>query len=63
MEPKIFTRVLTREEQLEKVFPTILRAMFAEYDMIQHGGLFEEELKEKYTKILLREVKIRVNLK
>ena len=38
-------------------------AMFAEYDMIQHGGLFEEELKEKYTKILLREVKIRVNLK
>ncbi len=59
MEPKIFTRVLTREEQLEKVFPTILRAMFAEYIMVHEP----DKLIEKYTKILLREVKSRVYLK
>ena len=60
---KMFTGALTREEQLEKVFPTILNAMLVEYDMIQYGGMSVGGLKEKYAKILLREVKIRVNLK
>ncbi len=60
---KMFTGALTKEEQLEKVFPTILNAMLAEYAMIQYGGMSVGGLKEKYAKILLREVKIRVNLK
>ena len=53
---------LTKEEQLKKVFPRLLTALLVEYDMIQYGGMTEEELNNKYTGLLLREVKIRTKL-
>ena len=59
---KMFGNELTKEEQLRRVFNRLLTGLFVEYDMIQYGGMNEEELKDKYTKIFLREVKIRVKL-
>ena len=53
---------LTKEEQLRHVFNKLLTGLLIEYDMIQYGGMSEEELKDKYAKIFLREVKIRVKL-
>ena len=59
---KMFGNELTKEEQLRRVFNRLLTGVLVEYDMIQYGGMNEEELKDKYTKIFLREVKIRVKL-
>ena len=59
---KMFGNELTKEEQLKRVFNRLLTGILVEYDMIQYGGMNEEELKDKYAKIFLREVKIRVKL-
>lgn len=53
---------LSKEEQLKLVFNRLLTGIFVEYDMIQYGGMSEEKLKNKYTNIFLREIKIRVKL-
>ena len=55
-------KTLNKEEQLELVFNRLLTGIFVEYDMIQYGGMSEEQLKNKYTNIFLREIKIRVKL-
>ena len=52
-------RGLDKEEQLRLVFNHLLSALFAEYDMIQYGGMSEEELMKKYVNIFMYEVKIR----
>ena len=55
---------LTKEEQLKSVFTRLFAGLLIEYDLIKFGGATknETELKEKYTNIFLREVKIRVKL-